>query len=387
MMKSRIGLLATEMTTPGGVQAYMLRIAEALSPDGSAEPWEFHCVSLNDDTESLRRHPSLGRCASVSGASRSKWRFVLDLLALPRLDTLIVGHLGPSPLGWFLRAIGRAERYVVVLHGIEAWQRLPWPKRWAARGADAVVATTVYTAREFARLNGIREDRLRVIPLCADERTRANNTDFKLNGAFKLLCVARQAASERYKGFEMIFEALARIPDEPTPHLNLVGAGDDQPRLRAVAAQLGVQDRVTFWGILDDARLAAAYEDCDVFVMPSKQEGFGIVFLEAMLRGKPCIGGRARRHARGRPRTAETGFLVDLRRRGRPRALSPRPPRRPGAAAAGWASEGRHLAAHAQFSAAAFRERWRRLVLEELGGARLSALEPTPVGKKEGKVS
>jgi len=89
----------------------------------------------------------------------------------------------------------------------------------------------------------------------------------------------------------MIFEALTRIPDPPVPHLNLVGTGDDQPRLEAVASALGVEDRVTFWGVLDDARLGAAYADCDVFVMPSKEEGFGIVFLEAMLRGKPCIGG------------------------------------------------------------------------------------------------
>lgn len=376
LVPSRIGLLATEMTTPGGVQAYMLRLAEALAPDGSAGPREFHCVSLNDDTESLRQHPSLGRCASLRGASRSKWRFVLDLLALPRLDTLVVGHPGPAPLGWLLRAIGRAERYLVVLHGIEAWQRLPWLKRWAAQRADAVVATTTYTAREFGRLNGVREDRLRVIPLCADEPRRRDSTGFRLNGAFKLLCVARQDASERYKGFETIFQALARIPDPPVPHLNLVGTGDDQPRLKAVASALGVADRVTFWGVLDGARLATAYEDCDVFVMPSKKEGFGIVFLEAMLRGKPCIGGA---HG-GTPEVIEhgrSGFLVDY---GDVDALvryllalraDPELRRRMG-------ERGRELV-RTRFSAAAFRERWRRLVLEELGASRPTALEPAAV--------
>jgi asparagine synthase (glutamine-hydrolysing) len=382
--RSQIGLLATEMGTPGGVQAYMLRLAEALAPDGSAGSQELHCVSLNDDAESLRRHPSLRRCASLRGASRSKVRLVLNLLALPQLDTLIVGHLGPAPVGWFLKAIGRADSYLVVLHGIEAWRRLPWLERRAAQRADLVVATTTYTAREFARLNGIPEDRFRVVPLCADERVQANNTSFRLDGAFKLLCVGRQAASDRYKGFEMIFEALARMPDEPRPHLNLVGAGDDQPRLRAVAARLGVQDLVTFWGVLDDGSLAAAYEDCDVYAMPSKGEGFGIVFLEAMLRGKPCIGGA---HG-GTPEVIEqgrSGFLVEY---GDVDALvryllvlraDSELRRRLGA-------RGRELAT-TRFSAAAFRERWRRLVLGELGGPRLAVLEPAAVGKNQGKVS
>jgi glycosyltransferase involved in cell wall biosynthesis len=371
--RRHIGLLAPEMCTPGGVQAYMLRLAEALAPGRPGDGYAFHCASLNDTTESLRRHPSLRSCATLYGASRSKWRLALRLLAFPRLEVLVVGHLGPSPLAWLLKAIGRVERYVVVLHGIEAWRRLPWPERWAAQRADAVVATTTFTEREFGRLNGVREDRLYVISLCADERSWGENARFKLNGAFKLLCVARQDASERYKGFEMIFEALARIPDPPVPHLNLVGTGDDQPRLRAIASALGVADRVTFWGVLDDAQLAAAYEDCDVFVMPSKMEGFGIVFLEAMLRGKPCIGGA---HG-GTPEVIEhgkSGFLVEY---GDVDALvryllalraDPDLRRRLG-------ERGRELV-KSRFSAAAFRERWRRVVLEDLAGSRSEALEP-----------
>jgi glycosyltransferase involved in cell wall biosynthesis len=67
---------------------------------------------------------------------------------------------------------------------------------------------------------------------------------------------------------------------------------------------------VTFLGSLPDEDLAAAYENCDVFVMHSKKEGFGIVFLEAMRRGKPCIGGN---HG-GPPDVVEhgkSGFLVE----------------------------------------------------------------------------
>ncbi len=361
--RRRVALLATEMCTPGGVQAYMLRIAEALAPNPGPDDHELHCVSLNDATEALRRHPSLRHCASLRGAARSKWRLLGHLLALPRADTLVVGHLGPAPLGWLMKAAGRITRYFLVLHGVEAWRRVPWSERWAARRADAVIATTSYTAREFARLNGIERNCLHILPLCADERhlvAGGPSGTFRLAGAFKLLCVARQDASERYKSFEMLFEALARIQDAPLPHLNLVGTGDDQPRLRAITSELGIQDRVTFWGVLDDAQLANAYEDCDVFVMPSKKEGFGIVFLEAMLHGKPCIGGA---HG-GTPEVIEhgrSGYLVEY---GDVDALvhyllalraDPDLRRKLGA-------RGRELAT-TRFSAAAFRERWRSLVL------------------------
>ena len=362
----------------------MLRLAEALAPAQPGDGHAFHCVSVNDATESLRRQPSLGGCATLYGASRSKWRLARGLLALPRLEVLVVGHLGPSPLAWLLKAVGRVERYLVVLHGIEAWRRLAWPERWAAQRADAVVATTTYTAREFGRLNGVREDRLHVIPLCADERGWGENEGFRLDGAFKLLCVARQDASERYKGFEMIFEALARITDPPEPHINLVGTGDDQPRLKTVASELGVGDRVTFWGVLDDAQLAAAYEDCDVFVMPSQNEGFGIVFLEAMLRGKPCIGGA---HG-GTPEVIEhgkSGFLVEY---GDVDALvryllalraDPELRRRLG-------ERGRELA-RSRFSAAAFRERWRQLVLEErLEAPPETVADHEPVARSAGRI-
>ncbi|HTY08051.1 MAG TPA: glycosyltransferase, partial [Candidatus Edwardsbacteria bacterium] len=80
----------------------------------------------------------------------------------------------------------------------------------------------------------------------------------------------------------------------------VVGEGPDLPRLRSLAGELGVLDRVTFTGRLDDAAVVALYHACDLFLMPSRTtleppnvEGFGISFLEAAACGKPVIGGRS----------------------------------------------------------------------------------------------
>jgi phosphatidylinositol alpha-1,6-mannosyltransferase len=292
--KRQIGLLAPEMATLGGVQSFMQRISEVIGGVMEEDPAvQGYCFSLNDSTEALRQHPAIPANLHVWGAARSKRRLITHALTtMPRTDVLFVGHLGTGPLAYLMKRLGRVRDYHVILHGIEAWEPVAPLDRRALMGATRIIATTRYTAEECARHNAIPADRFEVIPLCADERQVSPSPTFRLNGGFKLLCVARQAASERYKGFEHVFAALARLrSSHPQIHFNLVGDGDDQPRLKADAAERGVEDSVTFWGRLSDAELAAAYQQCDVFVMPSSREGFGIVFLEAMRHAKPCIGG------------------------------------------------------------------------------------------------
>ena len=112
------------------------------------------------------------------------------------------------------------------------------------------------------------------------------------------------------KGVDHTLRAFARLAAaHPTAIHRIVGKGDDQPRLRELAASLGIADRVVFEQDLTDEELADRYRRCAVFVLPSGQEGFGIVFLEAMRFSKPCIGG----DAGGTPdviEDGETGLLV-----------------------------------------------------------------------------
>jgi phosphatidylinositol alpha-1,6-mannosyltransferase len=71
----------------------------------------------------------------------------------------------------------------------------------------------------------------------------------------------------------------------------IVGTGDDVTYLRELASELGVASYVNFVGSMEDAELREQYKNCSLFVMPSNNEGFGIVFLEAMAYGKPVVGG------------------------------------------------------------------------------------------------
>jgi phosphatidylinositol alpha-1,6-mannosyltransferase len=131
-----------------------------------------------------------------------------------------------------------------------------------------------------------------VVPLALEERPADGAVDAALLrrlGHGFLLIVGRMAASERYKGHDQLLDVLPRLPDA---RLVVVGDGDDRPRLAARAADLGLDRRVTFTGFVSEATLAELYRRAAVFVMPSMGEGFGLVYLEAMRAGTPCIGAR-----------------------------------------------------------------------------------------------
>jgi phosphatidylinositol alpha-1,6-mannosyltransferase len=105
------------------------------------------------------------------------------------------------------------------------------------------------------------------------------------------LIVGRMSANEAYKGHEELLRVWPRVLERhPRAQLWMVGDGDDRPRLEALAARLGVCSAVTFTGRVDDVELDRRYRACRFFVMPSRHEGFGLVFLEAMRAGKACIG-------------------------------------------------------------------------------------------------
>ena len=104
-------------------------------------------------------------------------------------------------------------------------------------------------------------------------------------------------------GWKLDANSIARLQpvDDAWPHLlsrhpdavlAVAGDGDDRPRLEARAAALGLANAVRFLGRVDDRQLDELYRSCRLFVMPSRDEGFGLVFVEAMRAGKPCIGGR-----------------------------------------------------------------------------------------------
>ncbi|MFN8582438.1 MAG: glycosyltransferase family 4 protein [Gemmatimonadaceae bacterium] len=129
-----------------------------------------------------------------------------------------------------------------------------------------------------------------------------------------LLTVARLVP---HKGQDVTIRALARLrPAFPSLRYVVVGGGDDEARLRAVAQAEGVADRVTFAGTLSDDEIAEAYATATIYVGLSRvhneinAEGFGLAFVEAGASGVPSVAGDSG-GVRAAVRDGETGIVVD----------------------------------------------------------------------------
>jgi len=215
-----------------------------------------------------------------------------------------------------MKAIHPTLQYWVTTHGIDVWQPLSFLRSLALRVASKVTATTRYTAEVLVEMQHLSRSRIALIPPALDPGFTLSHTAGavvapSLPKSPILLTVARLDASEQYKGMDTVIQALPQVLTVvPDTRYVIVGDGNDRPRLESLAKAVDVAEHVFFVGVTGHDELVKYYEACDVFVMPSHAEGFGIVFLEAMAFGKPVIGGN---HG-GTPdviRDGVTGFLVE----------------------------------------------------------------------------
>lgn len=215
-----------------------------------------------------------------------------------RYDAIFCGHLHLAPLAALMARTLRAPMWLH-LHGIEAWKRPAgaWP--YAAECAGLVTCVSRYTRRRFLSWAAVDPLRCRVLPnTCGERFTPGPRSQtlidrYGLEGKKVILTVGRVSSTERYKGHDRLIVLMPRILEKiPDTVYVVAGTGDDVPYLKEVADRCGVAASVRFVGKVPDADLPELYRSCDLFVMPSTGEGFGIVFLEAASCGLSVIGGR-----------------------------------------------------------------------------------------------
>jgi glycosyltransferase involved in cell wall biosynthesis len=113
----------------------------------------------------------------------------------------------------------------------------------------------------------------------------SNNTDG--NSAVTVLTVGRLDA---IKGQDKVLRAMAKLTTKfPSLRCEIIGEGDNRPRLMEIARELGIEEKVDMLGIKSRREVAEAMRRCTVFALPSRQEALGCVFLEAMATARPVI--------------------------------------------------------------------------------------------------
>jgi glycosyltransferase involved in cell wall biosynthesis len=217
-----------------------------------------------------------------------------------QLPNLVIStHLNFTVAAYYLKRFTGIP-YWTVAHGVEAWDIKKPALQMALHYADRILAVSNYTRDRLIQEQNLDPNKVVLLPNTFDvHRFKIASKPTYLLEKYKLnynqpviLTVCRLCASESYKGYDKVLEALPQIRQNiPNVRYIIAGKGDDRPRIEALIKKLQLQDCVTLAGFVPDEELCDYYNLCDVFAMPSKLEGFGIVYLEALACGKPTLGG------------------------------------------------------------------------------------------------
>lgn len=183
---------------------------------------------------------------------------------------------------------GKAE-VVVFLHGIEAWRAQGWLTRRLFHRVDRFLTNSRYTWDRFLSVQPqLANKPHEIVPLGIGDRWEGELA--APDPVPTALMLGRLARSEDYKGHRQVIaawpEVVARLPGA---RLWIAGDGDLRPDLEILAQRCGVADQVRFWGRIGEGQKNELLQKARCLAMPSRAEGFGLVYLEAMRVGRPCL--------------------------------------------------------------------------------------------------
>jgi phosphatidyl-myo-inositol dimannoside synthase len=292
--------------SPGGIARHGRLVWRALQ-DAGIHTTTISLLDGPDHTEDASR--TFGD-STFRGCAGNKKRFGQETLAALRArpDIVLVDHPHFSPLGLLAAQLARTP-FVVFAHGVEVWGRLTRVRRIALQRADLVLCVSHVTIDRATASNGLSPEKVRVLYNCLDPSfTPVPRVE---RSHLSMLTVSRIVLSNPYKGHSQVISALpALLHRFPNLIYDIVGDGDAIPSLEALATELDVRTAVRFHGLVSDQDLAHLYADSSLFIMPSRSEGFGYVFVESMAQGTPVIAG----NQDASPEVVvngETGFLVN----------------------------------------------------------------------------
>jgi glycosyltransferase involved in cell wall biosynthesis len=273
----------TKLKEPSHAEVFLLRDGYGCSNPFESEHLKFHYFK--------NQSPKLGRVKMAAA--------LLKCLLQERPQQVFCGHINLAVLIQTLcQPLGIP--YTVLTYGKEVWETLKSVEHRALASASEIWTISRYSRDRACAANNIDPNIVQMLP-CAIDGNKFTPGDkqpeliekYGLTDAKVLMTVARLWSGDIYKGVDVTIRALPQIAQVfPEVKYLVIGRGDDQPRLAQLASDLGVSSQVVFAGFVPTEQLIEHYRLADAYIMPS-QEGFGIVYLEAMACGVPVLSGDA----------------------------------------------------------------------------------------------
>lgn len=218
--------------------------------------------------------------------------------------TIIISHINLIIVALLVKVIIRKTQIIMLAHGIEVWQKIPRWKLWFIQKHVKVWSVSNYTAR-------ILEYKHHISRASIDVLNNALDPFFSIPDQFEkpqhllerygldknqpiLLSITRLSKHEAEKGYDKIIALFPQLIEEfPNLHYFLCGKSDteEKRRLEQLLEKQNLKQHISLIDFIPDEELASHYLLADTFILPSKKEGFGLVFIEAAACGCKIISG------------------------------------------------------------------------------------------------
>lgn len=280
----------------GGIAAYNRDVLEALRLDNRVDEIVVLPRSISAPVEGVPE-----KVVFQMWAARGALSFLLasfrEAFLAPRPALIYCAHIHLSPLARALSWLTGAP-WVLCLYGVDGWGLSGrWLVDRSAGKADHYVIISHVTLERFRKTWPVHPERCTIVfnaihaeQFAVGPKKASLEARYGIAGKTVLMTLGRMDPTEQAKGFDRIIALLPRLAATlPNVAYLICGTGGDRPRLERLARDCGVTDRVIFAGGVDEEEKADHYRLADLYVMPSKLEGFGFVFVEALACGVPVV--------------------------------------------------------------------------------------------------
>jgi glycosyltransferase involved in cell wall biosynthesis len=322
-MRNKIALFSLQtFSTTGGIQKMTRTLAYCLNKITGQHDLDFTLWSVYDRDEDLMSQylPA----TKFKGFKADRFKFIAEAIKLgSRCDTIILSHINMASVGLAIKLLNPKCRVVLIAHGIEVWRPLTFFKKIFLKKCNKIICVSEFTRAEVIRWHSAPPGKCIVINNAIDPFMKLPVDLKKPDDLLKrygitqdndvLLTLTRLANTEQYKGYDQVIKSLGKLKNDfPEIRYVLAGKYDDEEkkRIKQLIALRDVEDLVILTGFISEEELTDHFLMADLFILPSKKEGFGIVFIEALACGLPVICGNTD-GSRDAVKQGELGKAID----------------------------------------------------------------------------
>ena len=304
--QKNILLNALNIDSVGGIQSYTKMLMEE--------------IARTNNLKTISLHDSSSKCPSKLPANGSKLKFlVFNLFHQVKADVVLWNHVSLSPIMLIMKLIFINKTHILITYGTEIWKKdIAFYKKLCILKFDRYITISNFTKNKMLKKYNISEDLIQIIPP-AEFSGSSHRTFDKPSGLvpehngrkIELLTILRLEKSEKLMSIVTVAKCahiLTKDYNIPTI-IHVVGDGKDRDFIVDILKDNKLYKYCTFHGFV--ANKKPFFDKSDFFVLTSRGEGFGIVFLEAILNGLLCVGAREC-GTEDIIQHGKTGFLVEF---------------------------------------------------------------------------